>query len=418
VVVLIACTMRAERLHVYGNPLETSPYLDGLAAGGAIFRRAMTNAPWTKPAIAALTSGRLPLVLGIDDPGPSVNTDRGLAPEVMTLAERFRGAGWATVGATANPNANEIFGFAQGFDQYHEASGLWRDEFKKVPGEDVVAAWLAHAAEVEGPLFGQIIVVDTHAPLVEYRARRLKLGLPLTKPTKLEHYDAAVNALDDVARALDEGLAKLGRSSRLLAFVGDHGEGLRAPKHAGIAHGRYLYEPTVHIPWILNGPGVPPGAQVESLTASVDVAPTLLTLAGLPLTDDLDGVSQLPVLQGAPPASPQRVFTETRFGNEHKGRFTTPEWVFIQNFDKGKSGWPRGRQELYAVGDRYQDQNVVGDNQAAAERFGAEMKALRAELEARALSWERGQSADDEDVRRALEALGYVEGGEGAPPEK
>ena len=61
---------------------------------------------------------------------------------------------------------------------------------------------------------------------------------------------------------------------------------------------------------------------------------------------------------------------------------------------------------------------IAADHADLTSAMLSDMKTLRADLEARALSWERDGDEDDEDVRRALEALGYVEGGEGAPPEE
>ena len=89
VILVIGCTLRADRLGSYGNPRETSPTLDQLAAEGARVERLVSNAPWTRPALAALTTGRYPLSLGIDDPKHGGFTNRGLHPDVDTLAERF-----------------------------------------------------------------------------------------------------------------------------------------------------------------------------------------------------------------------------------------------------------------------------------------------------------------------------------------
>lgn len=416
VVVLIACTMRADRLHVYGNERQTSPYIDALAAGGARFERALTNAPWTKPALAALSTGRYPRALGIDSEGPQVNTDRGVHPDALTLGERFKAAGWTTVGATANPNANAVFGFDQGFDRYHEATGLWREEFVKVEGEDLVDAWLEQARGAEGPLYGQLVVVDTHSPLGDQRLRRAALGLPsVGEGSLLDRYDGAVSALDDVVERLDEGLKAMGREDRLLVFIADHGEGLSIPKYAGVAHGRYLYEPTVHIPWIVHGPGVAPGHVIGGLAQSVDLAPTLLELTGLAAEGELDGRSRADALRGLrSETGAEAIYTETRYGREDKARLTTDQWVYIHNYARDrKQVERRGEHELYPPDDGWQATNVHAANQEVSAALFEQLEGYRASAGAAPLIWEQSMS-DDERAR--LEALGYVEP-EAAPPE-
>jgi glucan phosphoethanolaminetransferase (alkaline phosphatase superfamily) len=46
VILVIGCTLRADRLHSYGNPRATSPTLDQLAAEGARVENLVSNAPW------------------------------------------------------------------------------------------------------------------------------------------------------------------------------------------------------------------------------------------------------------------------------------------------------------------------------------------------------------------------------------
>ncbi len=399
VVVVIGCTLRADRLHLYGHTVENTPYLDQLAEEGVVFERTLAAAPWTKPAIASLISGRYPVELGIDDPGPDTNTERGVHPDVHTLAERFSEAGWSTLGATANPNANAVFGFAQGFDDYHEAVGLWRDGFEKVGGEEVVETWLARAAQETGPVFGQLVLIDTHAP----RAGR---GSETVK------YDKSVRALDDALRALDDGLAEQGRSERLLVLVGDHGEGLSLPEWAGHAHGTWLYEPTLHVPWLLHGTGVAGGRRIGGIAEGIDLAPTVLELSGLG-TEGLSGHSRSAQVQQADQTTSPETLTlqETRFGTEKRQRVTTPDWVFIRNRARGRYGNPRGDQELYATGDTWQATNLADQHPDVVARLAAALTAKREPLSRSPLVWEREEALDEAMIEQ-LEALGYVDGGE------
>ena len=402
VVVVIGCTLRADRMHLYGHDADNTPYLDELAKDGVVFERALAAAPWTKPAVASLISGRYPVELGIDDPGPATNTERGVHPDVDTLAERFRAAGWSTIGATANPNANEVFGFAQGFDRYHEAVGLWRDGFEKVGGEQVVEDVLALTEAVDGPLYAQLVLIDTHAP-------RSGMGSALKK------YDNSVEQLDEALEALDEGLAAQGRGDRLFVLVGDHGEGLKHPEWAGHAHGTWLYEPTLHVPFFVHGTGVAGGRRISGLAEGIDMAPTVLELSGLS-TAGTSGDSRAAVLKDPSATTTGETLTlqETRFATEKRQRVTTPEWVFIRNQAKGAHGNPRGSRELYPTSDTWQATNVADQHPDVVAELEEALQQKRGPLMKDPLVWERGEALD-EDMLEQLEALGYVEGAEGDP---
>src|SRR5207247_942087 len=60
VVVVVVDTLRADRLGCYGNPRGLTPFLDGLAARGAVFRNAYATTSWTNPSVASLSNSRYP----------------------------------------------------------------------------------------------------------------------------------------------------------------------------------------------------------------------------------------------------------------------------------------------------------------------------------------------------------------------
>lgn len=416
VIVVVGCTLRADRTSVYGNPRQTTPYLQELADQGVVFEDMVSNAPWTRPAIASLISGLYPGRLGIDDERGELNTNRGLHPDVVTLAERFSEAGWSTVGATANPNANAYFQMDQGFAQYHEASGLWREGYAKVDGETLVRDWAKLASQVEGPLYGQLVVVDTHKPLGRGTRHPAGWGLRVfLSPSGVDRYDAALGLFDEVLRGLDAALAEMGRSDRLLVVVGDHGEGLSDPDWAGHAHGRYLYDANLRVPWVMHGGGVQPGTRVDGLVESIDLHPTLLELAGLP-DPGVDGRSLAAQARGESEQSGKELgFSETFFASDHRMRASTPEWVYIRN-DQGARD--RGEHELYAAADRQQSENLALLEPGVVEALSGRVETLAQGVHSERLVLDLDEDLDDE-LRGRLEALGYIEDPalpEGKPP--
>jgi N-acetylglucosamine-6-sulfatase len=115
--------------------------------------------------------------------------------------------------------------------------------------------------------------------------------------TFYRRYAETLLALDEsVGRVLDAveeaGLA----ASTLVLYLGDNGFSLG--EH-GLIDKRHAYEESIRIPMLAWGPGfVPAGARVETLVRNIDVAPTLLDLAGVATDRPVDGRSVLPALRG------------------------------------------------------------------------------------------------------------------------
>ena len=101
--------LRADHLGVYGYGRDTSPQIDRLGASGVVFENAGATSSWTKPSVASLFTSR--------DPSEhnAVSFARHLKPELPTLAESLRNAGYRTIGVVANfVHVNERWGFDRG----------------------------------------------------------------------------------------------------------------------------------------------------------------------------------------------------------------------------------------------------------------------------------------------------------------
>jgi choline-sulfatase len=147
---------------------------------------------------------------------------------------------------------------------------------------DRALAWLRN--EDPRPIFAWVHLYDPHLP---YEPPE-----PFATRFKDRPYEGEIAFMDAQVGRLLDALAARGRPT-LVAAVGDHGESLG--EHQELTHSYFIYEGTQRVPFILSLPGwIPAGATVEPLVRAVDLMPTLLEVADLPLPQGLDGESLAP----------------------------------------------------------------------------------------------------------------------------
>lgn len=116
----------------------------------------------------------------------------------------------------------------------------------------------------------------------------------------MRDYLACVQGVDDgVGRVLDylddAGLAE----NTIVIYSADNGWYLG---DFGLYDKRFMYEPGLHVPLIARGPGIQKGSVPEQFVLNIDLAPTFLDLAGLPVPEFMQGRSIAPLLRGEKPA--------------------------------------------------------------------------------------------------------------------
>lgn len=401
VVLVLGCTVRRDQVGVYGATLETMPHLRALAARGVRFADPVVAAPWTRASSAAMLTGRYPLELGMVERGVRRN-DMVLPEEAITLAERFRAAGYRTVGATANPNLNQVFGFSQGFDAYLEPDGLWRNGGARLPGEEVVE----RLEEVVGtptdrPLYLQVMLVDAHAPYDHPVDPNL---LAPGEPPRLGRYRVGIRDLDQNVGRLADMLERRGYRAEetLFVFVSDHGEGLSHPEHHGVGHGNYVYASSTEGVWVMAGPGIPAGSVIEGVTSQIDLGATLAGLARLPAPPP--GHDQSPRLRGETPARSPAV-VDTWFRGVSRAALYTDTWACMRSFSAAPE--PRAPTGRFVPG-CYDRRTDPEQRTPVLRPESTEMRDLEAWRAARPLTGGVRTSVSDE-LSEQLERLGYTE---------
>jgi len=406
VLLLNLCTVRKDRLGLYGHDRPTSPFLDALAAGGVTFETNFAQAPWTRPSMGALLTGRWPRALHLDDRGPENTTSNVLASAHLTLAERLATHGRQTVGVIGNPHLRAEFGFDQGFARYQmpDESG-WAKRTPEARKIVKTALELVEDIPADQRLYLQVNALDAHEPI-----RPRKSFLPLMqggdKATRRPRYDAALRALDTQLLRLVTQLRKT-RPNLLVVVAADHGEGLRLPVHHGPEHGNHLYRSTVETPLVVWHPALPkPGHRVGGLSQNIDVVPTVLDLLGLPLDAALDGRSQAAAVRGErTDADHDFVFSETFFRTTHRSTAFDGQWQLVRNHDDA-TGTVSDR--LYAASDVGATTDQSTAEPAAAAELAARLDAWEAEmrlLEGVGTAETRELGADHLEL---LQQLGYV----------
>lgn len=292
-VILISIdTLRADRLGCYGNPEPASPAIDQLAADAARFEQAVAPASLTVPSHATILTGTIPPYHGVHN-----NNGYKLGESNVTLAELFRDAGYLTAGFVSAVVMEKDYGFDQGFEVYEGITNAKRPPFRVDTrrAEDTTQSaleWLDAHLEDERPFFIFIHYFDPHVPYEAPPPFSSYFKDPYT--AEIAYTDASVGRLIDRLKALNLF------DSVLLAVTSDHGESLL--EHNEPMHGYFIYQATQRVPLIIRPPGgISGGMVVEDRVALTDVAPTLLSLAGLTIPAQAQGVDLSPYLHGKPP---------------------------------------------------------------------------------------------------------------------
>lgn len=126
-------------------------------------------------------------------------------------------------------------------------------------------------------------------------------------------YYAMIAQIDEQLGHILAALERTGQRERtVVIFMSDHGEMLG---DHGLTHkGCRFYEGLVRVPLIISWPGqLPAGRRSDALVELMDIAPTLLELAGLPVPERMQGRSLLPILTGAAPLAYHRDFVRCEY---------------------------------------------------------------------------------------------------------
>ena len=408
-VVLISLdTLRADHVGTYGYPKETTPNLDRFAADGIVFLNNYAQAPNTAPSHTSILASLYASVAGIWEHGGVLD------PNVPMLAETFKEAGFATAAFVQLPSAT----YERGFDVYtglsHGASLRRRAESTM----DSVREWVS--AQTEQPFFLFLHTYAVHLPYSPSEELAEKFDPDYDGPLEtnlrgdlidqindgeveitdadLNHiiamYDAEIAELDQDLGALfgwfeENGLIE----NTVFAVIADHGE--EFGEHGIIAKHTYsLHQELIHTPLILFGGGIPIGLRVDLPSRNVDVAPTLLRLAGIDPPAHYQGADLRPVWEGT----------------ERRPRVVLAEKKRLKVFLDGAFKYYTDGRLYDLENDPFERENLVEARPELVLRFEELAAAWQIELDRLSMTIAQGGEIrlSPEEIRR-LKALGYLQ---------
>ena len=296
------------RLHSFGDPVAVTPNLDALAAQGVRYTNSFATSPVCSPSRATLLTGMQAISFGAQHMRSYIGGYQPVPPpEVKAFPELLRAAGYYTYATgKSDYQFSEVVGkgpFTIWDKQKADMLG-WRDRPSSQPFYGWVNLECDHESDTFTPLghwphgLNDLITQGlrlyqgcrNHGP-VKPEDIKVPTYYPDTPTVRLDmarHYNA-IHQVDEqvgeIVKALgDDGLL----DNTIILVLPDHGDGLPHAK-------RDLYDAGIHLPLIVRWPekyrpaGIVPGSVDDRLVSYVDIAPTLLALAGQPVPSIMQG---------------------------------------------------------------------------------------------------------------------------------
>ncbi len=416
-VVLVSLdTVAMKHLRIGGYHRNTMPTLDRLAREAVSFTNCYVHQPWT------LTS-HMSLLTSLYPKAHRVMRHSALAEGIPTLPQIFKAAGYDTAGIVgAGGWIGAKYGFDRGFDSYREGSGGFdivgetrlRTEWLEKQAEKIRLKpdhrffLFAHYFEAhsddsksdqpyDSPHPYRLMYCDTDdSPLFRgntgcYYWKRM--SDPNLSERDIRYvtglYDGGLRYLDDHGLApLIRKLDELGLSNdTLLVISADHGETFGAH---GVCLHQAPYRDTLLTPALFRLPGlIPAGETINRLTRNIDIAPTILDIAGLPPLELAQGRSLLPDMKGRPGPEPFILADGIRY----EGNDPQKPWIARSSYIERSGGalWSyyemvkpkggeqqepdmQGQSELYCLDeDPWEENNVVAQHPERAKKMQARL---------------------------------------------
>jgi choline-sulfatase len=399
-VLITLCSARADRMGFLGAKNPLTPNLDRLAAESIVFEHAYAQAPGSVVSHATILAGAYPQSTGMSDIGGTLSSSLPYLPDLLKT-QGYRTA--AFVGSLdLDPWNGQAQGFDRGFQSYDaglrpgsmgvDASpvqakrssatngGQRSSPTQRRPGQVVTSAagWLTR--NTQGPFF-LWIQIDPHPAAASY--------------------DAGISAADT---AIGKLLATLHQqkldATTAVVVAASQGESLGA--HGEETHGIFLYDETIHVPLVVRLPEAHPAAKrVAAKVRLVDIAPTLLEIAAIPVPSQMQGQSLLRIARSSGGSGDQPVYSRSDLPQRGFG------WSPLESWRASKYLYIRApKPELYDLtADPAAAHNLAQSSKATLDTMATQLDSFD-----RHFSGEAGKSSAElsSSEMQKLASLGYI----------
>ena len=392
VIVFFTDQQRWDTVGLHGNPLELTPNFDRMAKSGTHLFRSFTCQPVCGPARSSLQTGQYATTTGC------FRNRISLPRDAKTLAHHFGEAGYRTgyIGKWHLAEEEPVAEKERGGYEYWLASNMLEftsDAYNttlydndnnpvELPGYRVDALTDAAIRYVDSrkddPFFLFLSFLEPHhqnrlddyPPPDSYRERYTGRWTPPdlaalggSAHQHLGGYWGMVKRLDEAfGRLLDALKSLVLLEDTIVLFTSDHGNHFKTRNEE---YKRSCHDASIRVPTAFRGPGFDGRGEVRELVSLVDLPPTLLDAAGLPVPEEMQGRSILPLLRGDAESWPEEVFVQ--ISESEVGRaIRTRRWKYSVSAPD-KDGMEDADSESYTEeylydlqADPYELENLIG----------------------------------------------------------
>jgi arylsulfatase A-like enzyme/Tfp pilus assembly protein PilF len=367
-----------------------------------VFEQASAVVPLTLPAHSSMFTGTFPMHHGVRDNGGYY-----LGQDQVTLAETLKENGYKTGGFVAAFVLDSRWGLNQGFDRYFDDFDLNKfenvglDTVQRRGGEVLEEALKWMEGVKDDRFFAWLHFYDVHTP---YEAPEPYLSRYQGYPGA--RYDGEIAYLDSLMGQLLDWIESADlEDDTLVIFIGDHGESLG--QHQENAHGFFIYDATMHVPFLLKAPyrQIPRGWRIPAQVRSVDLMPTILDLVDVAAPATIQGQSLVPLLEGETEDLGLFAYSESFYPRHHYG------WAELKSIRNGALQYiDAPRPELFDIrSDPNQTRNLAPQRAATVQELKTALDDLVARYGVEGID-EKGPESLDPDAQAQLAALGYLGG--------
>lgn len=324
VVIIIADDVGWNDLGCYGNDVVKTPNIDQLANGGMLFNNAFLTSSSCSPSRCSIISGKYPHSCG----APELHVP--LPKGVTTLPLLLKNSGYYTAQAGKWHFGENVY---SAFDRYTDKNGYnngnggekqWVRFIKERPKDKPFFFWLA-AHDAHRPWGANSFHVSHDAKDVEVPV--YFVDTPATRADMVSYYNEISRFDHYIGKVVEELKRQKVYENTLIIVMADNGSPFPRCKTR-------VYDSGMKTPFVVHWPKkIKRAAECNSLISSIDIAPTVLDIAGIKTPADFQGVSMMPLIKNPKATVRDKVFAEHNWHDyeAHERMVRTKEYMYVLN---------------------------------------------------------------------------------------